>query len=272
MRKKLKGATAVVIVGLAISSKPIPAQSRAAARLEFEVASIKPNTSGDRPGPTWFRPGGELTATNTTVRTLIELAYQIVPRKGYVTGGPAWLDSDRVDIAAKAANGAIGPGELDRERVDKMKRMLQTLLEKRFNLNLRRETKQLPIYELVAAKSEPKLTKTVEQDCSRPVSLCHRFQGARDWGIDGHAVSMLDLAEFLTLFTERAVRDKTGVNGEFDIRTTGWSDPNRRPAAGDGVAGRPEEVGDPSGPSVFTVLEEQLGLEWSRRKVRWRRS
>ncbi|HTK74748.1 MAG TPA: TIGR03435 family protein, partial [Gemmataceae bacterium] len=45
-----------------------------------------------------------------------------------------------------------------------------------------------------------------------------------------------------------------------DIRTTGWSDPTRRPAVGDGVAGRPDEVLDPSGPSVFTVLEEQLGL------------
>jgi uncharacterized protein (TIGR03435 family) len=253
-------ATCLALTFAALNVSWVRAQSPADARPAFEVASIKPNTSGDRPGPTWFRPGGEFTATNTTLRDLIETAYQIAPRKGFVTGGPSWLDSDRFDVAAKAAAGAIGPGELDRDRVDKTKLMLQTLLDERFTLRLRRETKPLPIYELVAARSGPKLTKTVEPDCSRPVSLCHRFQGGSGWGIDGHAVSMRDLTDFLTLFTDRVVRDKTGITGEFDIRTTGWSDPNRRPAAGDGVARRPEEVLDPSGPSVFTVLEEQLGL------------
>jgi bla regulator protein blaR1 len=253
-------ATASMIVGAALSSQSFLAQSGAAARPSFEVASIKLNTSGDRPGTTWFSPGGLFTATSTTLRALIEIAYQVAPRKGFVTGGSAWLDSDRFDIAAKAEAGAIAAGELDRERVDTMKLMLQTLLDARFNLRLRRETKDLAIYELVAAKGGPKLTKTVEQDCSRPVSLCHRVQGGSGRGIDGHAVEMQDLATFLTSFTDRVVRDRTAIKGYFDIRTTGWSDPTRRPAVGDGVAGRPDEVLDPSGPSVFTVLEEQLGL------------
>jgi uncharacterized protein (TIGR03435 family) len=253
-------ATASMFVGVALSPQSVLVQSVTAARPAFEVASIKPNPSGDRRGTTWFGPGGAFTATNTTLRALIETAYQIAPRKGFVTGGPAWLDSNRFDIAVKAEAGAIAPGELDREGVDTMKLMLQTLLDARFNLRLRRETKDLPIYELLASKRGPKLTKTVEPDCSRPVSLCHRLQGGSGRGIDGHAVEMQDLATFLTSFTDRVVHDKTGIKGYFDIRTTGWSDPNRRPDAGVGVAGRPEEVLDPSGPSVFTVLEEQLGL------------
>jgi uncharacterized protein (TIGR03435 family) len=252
-------AIGLVLACVTLNVNWMRAQSQAAARPAFEVASIKPNTSGDRPGYPWFSPGGEFTATNMTLRSLVETAYQIVRGKGLVTGGPVWLDSDRFDIAAKAEAGAIAAGELDRERVDRMKLMLQTLLDARFNLRLRRETKGLPIYELVPVKSGPKLTKTVEQDCSRPVSLCHRFQGGSGYGLDGHAVEMQDLASFLTLFTDRVVRDKTGINGYFDIRTTGWSDPNRPPANDRAAQGR-EEVLDPSAPSVFTVLEEQLGL------------
>ena len=88
----------------------------------------------------------------------------------------------------------------------------------------------MPIYVLLVGRKHPQLTRTVERDCSGPSAHCHSFQGGSGRGIDGHAVSMLDLADFLTLVTDRAVRDKTGVNGQFDIQTTGWSDPRRKPA------------------------------------------
>src|SRR5206468_7568143 len=84
------------------------------------------------------------------------------------------------------------------------------------------------------------------------------------WGIDGRGVSMLDLAEFLTLLTDRVVRDRTGIAGEYDIRTTGWTDPRRRPA--DGATDGREEPFDPLGPSLFTVLQEQLGLTLDSKK------
>jgi uncharacterized protein (TIGR03435 family) len=70
---------------------------------------------------------------------------------------------------------------------------------------------------------------------------------------------MLDLADFLTTFADRAVRDKTGVKGEFDVRTTGWFDPRMKPAT-EGVADNREERSDSLGPSLFTVLDEQLRL------------
>jgi len=223
------------------------------------VASVKRNVSGETgPGVMWYKPGPRFTATNTTLAKLIESAYHVVPNKGYVMGGPKWLESDRFDIDAKAADGVIPPRTEDRPRVDATKLMLQVLLEERFKLTLRRETKELPVYDLVAPKGSAKIGRRGDRDCSVPDSWCHRFQGGSGWGIDGQAVSMLDLVEFLTLFTDRAVRDKTGVTGEFNIRTTGWFDPRRR--AGENAPNR-EGNDDPLGGTLFTVLEEQLGLK-----------
>jgi uncharacterized protein (TIGR03435 family) len=245
-------------------------RAQADVRPTFEVASVKPNMSGSRPmGYMRFWPGGRFTATNVTLLALVESAYHVTRNKGLVTGGPDWLDSARFDIEATPPQGAIPPGVDDRVRVDKSKLMLQVLLEERFALRVRRETKQLPIYELVAARKGPKLPKAADRDCATlnaGASIgagCHMFQGGAGRGIDGHMVSMLDLSEFLTVFADRVVHDKTNIEGLFDLQTTGWTDPNRRPATDGGNQNR-EEVFDPHGPSLFTVLEEQLGLRLAR--------
>jgi uncharacterized protein (TIGR03435 family) len=248
---------AVACVALDVSW--VRAHTSTPVRPAFEVASIKPNASGGRPGPAWFKPNNTFTTSNTALLTLIELAYHLVPDKGFVTGLPKALESARFDIEAKAPDGAIPPGQTDRQRVDTMKLMLQRLLEERFKLTAHLGAKEMPIYELVATGSATKLGKRTERDCMVPAQWCHKFQGGSGWGIDGQGVSMLDLSEFLTRFTDRVVRDRTGISGEFDIRTTGWADPRRRPADG-AVEGREEPL-DPLGPSLFTVVQEQLGLK-----------
>jgi len=144
--------------------------------------------------------------------------------------------------------------------VDIQKSMLQTLLDQRFALRLSRVTKDLPVYRLTVAKGGPKLqTAPTDRDCAAPVNYCHGFQaaGARA-GIDVHTASMLDFAELLTLFADRPVRDATGLVGEFDIKTTGWASAPRNGRPVDGAL-TPETL-DPSDPSLFTVLEERLGL------------
>jgi uncharacterized protein (TIGR03435 family) len=254
---------AAIAIGLAVACVALDvswvrAQTSTPVRPAFEVASIKPNASGGRPGPAWFKPNNTFTASNTPLLTLIELAYHVVPNKGFVTGLPKALESARFDIEAKVPDGAIPPGQTDRQRVDTMKLMLQRLLEERFKLTARLESKEMPIYELVTAGTATKLGKRTELDCMVPTQWCHMFQGGSGWGIDGKGVSMLDLSEFLTRFTDRVVRDRTGISGEFDIRTTGWADPRRRP--GDVAADGREEPVDPLGPSLLTVLQEQLGL------------
>jgi uncharacterized protein (TIGR03435 family) len=110
-------------------------------RPEFEVASIKLNKSAD--GRIMVMPaGGRSTATNIPLQFLIENAYRI--KDFQLSGAPSWLLSERYDIEAKAEG---TPG------YDAMLPMLQKLLEDRLQLKFHRETKELPIYALVVAKT-----------------------------------------------------------------------------------------------------------------------
>jgi bla regulator protein blaR1 len=233
-------------------------------RLAFAVASIK--ASKDQPPfrlGIRFLPGGRLTATNVTARWLVEVAYQIPAWKGYVTGGPEWLDTQRFNIEAKAEEGAVPPGLPEEERNEKMRRMLQSLLADRFKMTMRRENKELPMYALVTSKGGPKLTPAAARDCSGD-SDCHNLHGGRAGGLSGNTVSMEDLADSLTLFTDRWVKDETGIQGNFDIQIPGWNDPIA--PVSPGVASGREAGPDPSAPDIFTVLQQRLGLRLEARK------
>src|SRR4051812_16869236 len=121
----------------------------------FEVASIKPNNSGDGRVMMQNQPG-RYVATNVSLRLLIRNAYQL--QDFQITGGPAWLASDRFDINAKVADeyrnlpparpgGGPGPLQL----------MIRALLAERFKLAVHNETKDSPIYALVLARSDGRL-------------------------------------------------------------------------------------------------------------------
>jgi uncharacterized protein (TIGR03435 family) len=228
-------------------------------RPSFETASVKANTSANPPGTMRFWPGGRYTAGNVTLKAMVEAAYHIVPNRDLVTGGPAWIESARFDIEAKPGAGVIRPEMTNREWVDATKLMLQVLLEERFRLKVQHVTKDMPIYRLVRAKGGAKLTKAPARNCLVPGTLCHGFFGGPGRGITAQTSSMLDLSEILTLFTDRIVRDATGIAGDFDIRTTPWSFTRTGPA--DETPNPNREVVDPNGPSLFTVIEEQLGLK-----------
>ena len=98
--------------------------------------------------------GGRFTATNATLKMLINVAYKI--RNYELSGGPAWLESEHYDVNAKAEG---NPTQ------DQMFLMLQKMLEDRFKLKLHRETKELPVYALLVAKNGPKLKKSSDSDC-----------------------------------------------------------------------------------------------------------
>jgi uncharacterized protein (TIGR03435 family) len=137
-----------IVVGL--TSAPVRAQPTGAvppgsARLAFEVATIKPNMSGN----IWSsmpRSSGRLIVINMTLKDLLGVAYQV--RAFQISGGPGWIDSNRYDIEAKAE---CSPSQ------QQMMLMLQTLLEDRFGLAFHHDTKELPTYELTVAKGGPKL-------------------------------------------------------------------------------------------------------------------
>jgi bla regulator protein blaR1 len=245
------------------------AQSQSQVRLAFDAASVKPNKSGDTlRAPSMILPGGRFTATNNTLRALILNAYGIFTSPYLLSGGPGWIDSERYDVDAKAEASAIPANAPAKVLWEKTRLMLRTLLAERFNLSIRRETKEMPVYELVAAKNGPKLKKA-DQDCDASATACHGFSGGPRQ-LSGTAVDMYDLALMLSSYSDRPVLDKTGVQGNFDIKLQ-WNPFAARTQPAEDVRSPQAEAREPSLdlaslPSLFTALEQQLGLRLESRK------
>ncbi len=134
-------------------------QSAAAPLPSFEVASIKPNRSRDTLSGA-ERPPGRYTATNQSIKALIQFAYDL--QDFQLSGGPSWIASERYDVDAKVDDSQAA--ELKKlsfwRRRDQMRLMVQSLLADRFSLRLSHKTETLPIYALVIAKTGAKLQES----------------------------------------------------------------------------------------------------------------
>jgi uncharacterized protein (TIGR03435 family) len=250
----------------------------------FEAASIKPNQScggagrgsGGAPSP------GRVTLGCAELRDLILTAYGIYasdavpnPRafRMQVVGGTGWIDSDRYDIVAKAEGDPPGSKMYGP--------MLRALLEDRFKLKVHREAKEAPVYLLTIAKGGAKLQSTKEGSCisedinrARPRPAAGqprpRVCGSQVTGLDDtfdlYGATMASLSIQLGIRLDRDVIDKTGIAGMFDIHLdVSRADVTPRFLAG-GEVGQAEPstpVGatEPTGPSIFTALQQQLGLK-----------
>jgi uncharacterized protein (TIGR03435 family) len=230
----------------------------------FEVASVKPNTSGDTNGMLRPLPGGRMTAANMPVRQLITFAYQVAGFQ--LIGGPAWL-ADRYDVVAKMDGNpdiSFVPGV---NRPNPMQVALQRLLEDRFKLKVRRETREMDIYALVMAKPGggpgPNLKRTT-QDCAALAAAAQRKQpppppgsNAPFCGFQGEAVASASAAcrrwpsRRRSRVRQGMVVDRTGLTGGWDFEVT-FAPPHGR--------GGPDAV-DPNLPDFFTAIQEQLGLK-----------
>ena len=230
------------------SNPPIPA----AAPPQFEVASVKRNNSGSR-GMRFDDRGGRYSATNATLSYVIQQAYKVQPFQ--IIGAPAWIDSERYDIEAKAA---------DAQRNEQIGPMLQVLIEERFKAAIHGETRDLPVYFLTVAKNGSKLKAgpclTKEPNTPLPPgqpqsSLCGYYGiGNGSLKLTGHGID--DLADALSRILNRKVLDRTGLAGQFDFDLK-WT-PDSSSTFGNG----PDSAAAPDGaPSIFTAIEEQLGLK-----------
>jgi uncharacterized protein (TIGR03435 family) len=225
------------------------------------VASVKPSNSEDR-RPLFRSTPGQYTAANVTVKMLIRAAYGI--KLFQISGGPGWMDSDLFDIAAKTDPSV----DMNQTRL-----MLQSLLAKRFQLVIRRDTREMPVYALAVAKNGPKFKESNESDPNiidlggrdntagaprRPqvTKIRRGLLVAQEAPMAGFAVQLSD-------FLGRIVLDKTGLMGKYDLKLE-WQ-PDENQVAMFQAMGVPEGFGapapDPMGPSVFAALQEQLGLK-----------
>ena len=237
--------------------KPVPQLIATSSLPGFEVASIKPS-SPDASLRVDFAPGGKLYITNATLRFLIKIAYDIGDDQ--LAGGPGWVGSKRFDLAATPDRPVGGdPKNMAPDQIlafHKPARLrLQRLLADRFQLELRRESTPMPVYSLVLAKGGPKkLTPTKSTGDPQP-------NGKFGSGLlNAVGVDMNTLAHFLSEGqTGRPVVDMTGLKGRFDFRLDWTPEPSLNPLAPDGAAN--PQAPDLGGISIFTALQQQLGLK-----------
>ncbi len=219
----------------------------------FEVASIKQNTSGDTTDELGL-PAGRFTARNVPLRTLILLGYGV--RERQLVDGPEWIRSARYDINATSGT-PLMPSMLAP--------YLRQLLEDRFGVRTHRDSRELPVYALTLARSDgrfgPDLRRPDRDYCAEAMDRQQRGlpalplvpgQPARCQMRGGPGVltvRSMPLSAMAGQISEpvgRMVIDRTGLEGVFDLDLKWTSD---------------QGGADPSGPSLFTALQEQLGLK-----------
>lgn len=225
----------LLIVGVVALSVTVTAQQPVPA---FEVASIKPHTSDDGRVTMVLQPGGRFVATRVPLRHVIRTAFQL--QDDQIVGGPEWLDTDRFDIDARSPDADV----------TRIAAMLQSLLADRFKLTTHRETRELSVLTLERARRDgtlgPELRPTacpaIEIDLSRPQPCANISNGSAFLTLRG--MPLTQFTQYLAPYVNRVVVDRTGLDGRYDINLR-WS----------------PELDNQERPSLFTALQEQLGLK-----------
>ena len=199
------------------------------------VASMKPSRDDETTGFKTTR--GRFVARGVTAKYLIAIAYGL--QKFQVLGGEGWVDGDRFDIEAKLEEQSAGNGN---ERA-----MIKSLLADRCKLRVHKETREAPVYALVVAASGPKITAA-------------GAQGGVNVGpgvLVSTGMPMGLVASLLGTRLDRTVIDRTHLEGRYAIDLRWTPEAGELPSDSGGTAPPP----DLSGPSIFTAIQEQLGLK-----------
>ncbi len=223
--------------------------------LEFEVASVKPSTSGrngvrgschgidSKYSPSEMAsapPLGRCVITDGRLSHLIMIAYKL-PSVGLIQGAQDWMiaGAERFTIEAKVEDAT-------KARETQLLQMLQSLLADRFKLKFHRESKDVSGYALVVAKNGPKFQESKSDEGALSFGASLKPNPAEPIALTARKVSMATLASLLSGFTSAPVIDQTGLNGDYDFKLS-WD--------------------ETAGPSIFTAVQEQLGLRLNAQKV-----
>jgi uncharacterized protein (TIGR03435 family) len=231
------GAAAMILWGLSFTvARAQSSQPR------FELVSIKRNISGPSVSPV-TAAGDRFTTKAANLIFVLQYAYQRSDgtklRYSDIIGGPEWANSDAFDIQAKAEGAP--PSQ------DQMRLMVQALLADRFKLKAHIEKRELPVYELVVVNSGPKLKPAdLQSSGKRQLIGLPSPSGSLTLKMTNTRTSLSTLSSMLQSYAGRPIIDKTGLEGQFDVSLQ--FAPETLPA-------------DPSDASLFTAVQEQLGLK-----------
>ena len=263
---------------------------------QFEVASIKPDKSSAQITRMMFNPAG-FNAENIRAQDIVKFAYGVEDNQ--IIGAPGWLNSDHYDVEAKMDSAtADAVHKMNEEDARQARRqMFQALLADRMKLVIHRESREQPLYDLVIAKGGPKLQEsklgdTYPNGIKGPDGVAHSGMMRMGRGeVTGQGLPISSVVRLLTIQLGRTVVDKTGLTGKYDF-TLNWTPdesqggmfrgpgpgPGPGSAAGGAAVGGPTPGGAPvaggpgaapatdnssrdSGPTIFTAIQEQLGLK-----------
>ena len=264
MNKATRAVTAALAIVFLLSGARPEAQAPPvkADRPAFEAASIKRAPANEIRRGARTQPGGRLDVFNMTLRMLVRLAYESETRpiETQYVGGPGWIDEDRFNVVAKA------DGELNPTR---LQAMLQSLLEDRFKLRVHTEMRNGDMYALVLSRKDGKLGPQLHEstaDCYAappppgtpvdPARRCGLRTGVGNWTGTGVTMSQFTAGAARTPTVSRPVTDRTGLTGKYDLHLE-FVPPV---VPGPNSTAIPNPAAD-SGPSIFTAIQEQLGLK-----------
>ena len=238
-----------------IPEPPKPPEPMAAnADPAFDVATIKPNPSGDAQIRGLTLNGRNFAVRNGSLGDLIAFAYNVQMQQ--IVGGPSWMNSDRYDIAAV-------PDQPGTPSVDQMRTMVRKLLTDRFKLTFHHDNKELAAYVLTAGKTAQKLTPT-QLNGQVPGMGMSPGNGGLTMHIANATLS--DFTSFLQMIVlDHPVIDQTGTKGRFDFNVTFTPDDSQ-------FNGHPPKLPEQtnateSAPNLFDAIQQQLGLKLTAQKT-----
>ena len=202
----------------------------------LDAVSIKVNRTGAGNAGAGLRPGGGITATNMTLRSLIHWAWGLNTLE--LEGGPPWIDEDRFDIIATATGNP---------EVRQTLALVKTMLADRFALVMRTERRRMPVYALSLARADGRFGPSLRRstaDCT--MASCGSRINAGSMVSTG--ISLDDLSKDLAPRAGRLTVNRTGQSGLFDLELRYNPDPGSARGSADL-------------PSLFTAVDEQLGLK-----------
>jgi uncharacterized protein (TIGR03435 family) len=242
---------------------------------KYDVATIKPAAGSDGRIAFLFVPGG-IQLEGVPAQMLLREAFNV--EDDHIIGAPAWVKTKRFDVQAKVS--PEDASKLDKLKIEERRSMLLPLLVERFNLKYHHETRELPGYALVVAKGGPKMkVSDIQPPSPRPpepatnpkpdgAGAANPPRGPRlrmmgRGNIESEGTNTEMLARVLSQQLSRTVTDKTGLkeNYDFTLQWTPDDAPPPMPGGADGGPAHNDNASDTAGPSLFTALQEQLGLK-----------